>query len=171
MRALINPLYRATIVGLAFLLMGLSACGFQLRGANLEGIQDTKIYVQSSGASVLAAEVKSQLIDNGINPVSSISDAEYIVNLSNESFNTRVLAVSPDTGKAEEYQVSYTAMLRISTPEEISTAATEPVSATRDLTFDEGSVLGKVQEESILKRDIAKQVAASVLRRLRAAIQ
>jgi outer membrane lipopolysaccharide assembly protein LptE/RlpB len=62
-------------------------------------------------------------------------------------------------------------MLRISTPEEISTAATEPVSATRDLTFDEGSVLGKVQEESILKRDIAKQVAASVLRRLRAVIQ
>ena len=117
MRALINPLNRATIVGLAFILMGLSACGFQLRGANLQGIQDTKIYVQSSGASVLAAEVKSQLIDNGINPVSSISDAEYIVNLSNESFNTKVLAVSPDTGKAEEYQVSYTAMLRIYTPD------------------------------------------------------
>jgi len=171
MRPMIKPLNRVIIVSLAFLLMGLSACGFQLRGTNLQGIQDTKIYVQSSGASVLAAEVKRQLVDAGINPVSSISDAEYIVTLSNESFNTRVLAVSPDTGKAQEYQVSYTAMLRIYTPDDSTTARTEPVSATRDLTFDEGSVLGKVQEESILKKDIAKQVAASVLRRLRAAIQ
>ncbi len=171
MRPIIKPLNRVIIVGLAFLLMGLSACGFQLRGTNLQGIQDTKIYVQSSGASVLAAEVKRQLVDAGINPVSSISDAEYIVTLSNETFNTKVLAVSPDTGKAQEYQVSYTAMVKIATQDENSTARTEPVSATRDLTFDEGSVLGKVQEESILKKDIAKQVAASVLRRLRAAIQ
>lgn len=166
-----KPLHRASILSLTFLLMGLSACGFQLRGANLQGLQDTNIYVQSSGANVLATEVKKQLVDAGIKPVSSASEAEYIVTLSNEIFNTKVLAVSPTTGKAEEYQVSYTAMLKISNPNEGTTGTAEPISATRDLTFDEGSVLGKVQEESILKKDIAKQVAASVLRRLRAAIQ
>ena len=166
-----KPLPGVAILSLTILLMGLSACGFQLRGTILEGLQDTKIYVQSSGANVLAAEVKKQLIDAGINPVSSLSDAEYVVNLSKESFSTKVLAVSPTTGKAEEYQVSYTAMLKISSQDDGSTATSGPVSATRDLTFDEGSVLGKVQEESILKKDIAKQVAASVLRRLRAAIQ
>ena len=171
MRALIYPLNRAAIVGLAFLLMGLSACGFQLRGTNLEGILDTKIYVQSSGASVLAAEVKKQLIDAGVKPVSSASDAEYIVTLSNEVFNTIVLAVSPSTGKAEEYQVSFVAMVKIDSTDGGSQATAEPVAATRDLTFDEGSVLGKVQEESVMKKEIAKQVAASVLRRLRAAIQ
>jgi LPS-assembly lipoprotein len=171
MRALINPLNRTIIVGLAFILMGLSACGFQLRGTNLQGLEDSKIYVQSSGANILATEVKKQLVDVGVNPVSSLSDAEYIVNLSNESFNTKVLSVSPTTGKAEEYQVSYAAMLKISSQDGESTATAETVSATRDLTFDEGSVLGKVQEESVLKKDIAKQVAASVLRRLRAAIQ
>ena len=171
MRALIYPLNRAAIVGLAFLLMGLSTCGFQLRGTNLEGILDTKIYVQSSGASVLAAEVKKQLIDAGVRPVSSTSDAEYIVTLSNEVFNTIVLAVSPSTGKAEEYQVSFVAMVKIDSTDGGSQATAEPVAATRDLTFDEGSVLGKVQEESVMKKEIAKQVAASVLRRLRAAIQ
>ena len=171
MRPLIKPLNRTTIVGLAFLLMGLSACGFQLRGTNLQALQDTNIYVQFSGASVLATEVKRQLIDAGIKPVSSASDAEHIVTLSNETFKIKVLSVSPTTGKAEEYQVSFTAMVKIARQGESSTARTEPVAATRDLTFDEGSVLGKVQEESILKKDIAKQVAASVLRRLRAAIQ
>lgn len=164
-----KPLHRAAILSLTILLMGLSACGFQLRGTNLQGLEDTKIYIQSSGANVLAAEVKKQLVDAGITPVSSLSDAEYVVNLSKESFNTKVLSVSPETGKAEEYQVSYSAMLKISSKN--GEATTETVSATRDLTFDEGSVLGKVQEESILKKDIAKQVAASVLRRLRATIQ
>ena len=176
MRPIIKPLNRVlfnrfAILNLAFLLMGLSACGFQLRGTNLEGLLDTKIYVQSSGASVLAAEVKKQLIDAGVKPVSSASDAEYIVTLSNEVFNTKVLAVSPSTGKAEEYQVSFIAMVKIDSKDDSSTARAEPVAATRDLTFDEGSVLGKVQEESVLKNEIAKQVAASVLRRLRAAIQ
>ena len=171
MRALINPLNRATIVGLAFILMGLSACGFQLRGANLQGLQDANIYVQSSGANVLAAEVKRQLLDADIKPVSSASDADYIVTLSNEVFKTKVLSVSPTTGKAEEYQISFTAMVKIASQDESTTPRTEPVAATRDLTFDEGSVLGKVQEESIMKKEIAKQVAASVLRRLRAAIQ
>jgi len=171
MRPIINPLNKATIVGLAFLLVGLSACGFQLRGTNLQDLQDTNIYVQSLGASILTAEVKRQLIDAGIKPVSSASAAEYIVTLSNESFNTKILSVSPTTGKAEEYQVNFTAMVKIAKQDGASTATSEPVAATRDLTFDEGSVLGKVQEESILKKDIAKQVAASVLRRLRAAIQ
>ncbi len=106
-----------------------------------------------------------------IKPVSSASEAEYIVTLSNEVFNTKVLAVSPTTGKAEEYQVSFNAMVKIASQDDSSTARAEPIAATRDLTFDEGSVLGKVQEESVLKREIAKQVAASVLRRLRAAIQ
>ncbi len=164
-----KPLHRATILSLTILLMGLSACGFQLRGTNLQGLEDTKIYVQSSGANILAKEVKKQLVDASINPVSSLSDADYVVNLSKETFNTKVLAVSPETGKAEEYQVSYSAMLKISSTN--GETRTETVSATRDLTFDKGSVLGKVQEESILKKDIARQVASSVIRRLRAAIQ
>jgi len=171
MRQIMKPLHRAAILSLTILLIGLSACGFQLRGTNLQGLQDTKIYVQSSGANALATEVKKQLVDVGINPVSSASDADYVVSLSNESFNTKILSVSPTTGKAEQYQVNYTGMLKISSQDDGSTATSGPVSATRDLTFDEGSVLGKVQEESILKKDITKQVAASVLRRLRAAVQ
>ena len=162
---------RSPVLILAFLLMVLSACGFQLRGANLQALQNANIFVQSSNANVLTAEVKRQLLDADISPVSSAADADYIVTLSNESFNRKILSVSPATGKVEEYEVTYAAMLKITTLDESSTARTEPVSATRDYTFDEGSVLSKFREESVLKKDITKQVAATVLRRLRAVIQ
>lgn len=171
MRPIIKPLNRVIIVSLAFLLMGLSACGFQLRGTNLQALQDASIYVQSSAANVLALQVKQQLIDAGAEPVTNASDADYIVNLSNESFKTKVLSVSPNTGKVEEYEVTYTALLKITRRNDKETATAEPVSASRDYTFDEGSVLGTFRQESVLKADIAKQVAATVLRRLRAVVQ
>ena len=171
MKPTMKPVNGTLALILVSLLIGLNACGFQLRGANLQGLQDANIHVQSSGANVLAAEVKRQLRDAGIKPVSSASDADYIVKLSNESFRTKVLSVSATTGKADEYEVTYTAMLKITGPDESSTASANPVSASRDYTFDEGAVLGTFTQESVLKKDIAKQVAATVLRRLRAAIQ
>ncbi|MEE8233433.1 MAG: LPS assembly lipoprotein LptE [Gammaproteobacteria bacterium] len=166
-----KPVNGYLVLILVFLLLGLSACGFQLRGTNLQALQNASIFVQSSNANVLAAEVKRQLLDADVNTVSSAPDAEYIVNLSNESFSRKILSVSPTTGKVEEYEVTYTAMLKITGPDESSTASTKPVSASRDYTFDEGSVLGTFTQESVLKKDIAKQVAATVLRRLRAVIQ
>ena len=171
MRLIMKPFNRATIISLVFLLIGLSACGFQLRGANLHALQNTNIYVQSLGANILAAEVKQQLIDADVAPVASLSNADYIVTLSKESFKRKVLSVSPSTGKVEEYEMTYSAMLKIASRDESTTTSIEPVSASRDYTFDEGSVLSKIDEESVLKKDIAKQVAASVLRQLRAVVQ
>ena len=171
MRPIIRPLNRFSVLILAFLLMGLSACGFQLRGTNLQALQNASIYIQSSGANILAAEVRRQLLDADVKPVSSAAKADYIVTLSNESFQSKVLSVSPTTGKVEEYEVTYTAMLKITNKNENATTDAEPITAARDYTFDKGAVLGKIEEESVLKIDIAKQAAASVLRRLRAAVQ
>ena len=162
---------RALIVSLVFLLMGLSACGFQLRGTNLQALQNASIYVQSSGADILAAEVRRELLDADVKTVSSASKADYIVTLSNESFQSKVLSVSPTTGKVEEYEVSYTAMLKITHKDESTTASAEPISAQRDYTFDKGAVLGKIEEEAVLKNDITRQAAAAVIRQLRAAVQ
>jgi len=171
MRPIIRPLNRFSVLILTLLLMELSACGFQLRGTNLQAIQNVTIYVQSSGADILAAEVKRQLLDADVKRVSSASKADYTVTLSNESFQSKVLSVSPSTGKVEEYEITYNAMLKIADKNDTITVSAEPISATRDFTFEEGAVLSKVEESTVLKKDIAKQAAASVLRRLRAAVQ
>lgn len=171
MKPIMKPVNGYLVLILVFLLIGLSACGFQLRGTNSQTLKNASIFIQSSNTSVLASEVKRQLLDVDVTPVFSKSDADYIITLSNESFDRKVLSVSPTTGKVEEYEVTYAAMLKITSPDESSNARAEPVSARRDYTFDEGSVLGKFKEESVLKKDIIKQVATTVLRRLRAVIQ
>ena len=148
------------------ILVGLHACGFQLRGSNLEALQDSSVYVRSNGANQLAKEVKIQLENADISPVKSAKDAEYIITLSNETFDRKVLSVSPDTGKVEEYVISYRAELTIQEANGETLANSESVTAERDYTFDEGSVLGTFTQESVLRKDIAKQAAATVLRRL-----
>jgi len=171
MRPIIRPVNRFSVLILTFLLMELSACGFQLRGTNLQAIQNVTIYVQSSGADILAAEVKQQLLDADVKTVSGASKADYTVTLSNESFKRKVLSVSPTTGKVEEYQITYNAMLKITNKNDTKTVSAEPISASHDIIFDEGAVLATIEESAVLKRDIARQAAASVLRRLRAAVQ
>ena len=172
MRPTIKPYNRFSVLILAFLLAGMSACGFQLRGTNLQALQNAAIYIQSSGANILAAEVRRQLLDADVKAVSSATDADYTVIMSNESFRSKVLSVSPTTGKVEEYEVTYNAMLKITDKNESATTAdAEPITAARDYTFDREAVLGKIEEESVLKRDIVRQAAESVLRRLRAAVQ
>ena len=171
MRPIIRPVNRFPVLILTLLLMELSACGFQLRGTNLQALQNVTIYVQSSGADILAAEVKRQLLDADVKTVSGASKADYTVTLSNESFQSKVLSVSPTTGKVEEYEITYNAMLKIANSDKSTTASAEPISASRDIIFDEGAVLATIEESAVLKRDIAKQAAATVLRRLRAAVQ
>ncbi len=171
MRPIIRPVNRFPVLILTLLLMELSACGFQLRGTNLQALQNVTIYVQSSGADILAAEVKRQLLDADVKTVSGASKADYTVTLSNESFQSKVLSVSPTTGKVEEYQITYKAMLKIANRDKSTTASAEPISASRDIIFDQGAVLSTIEESAVLKRDIAKQAAATVLRRLRAAVQ
>jgi len=171
MKPAMKPVNGTLVLVLVILLIELSACGFQLRGTNLQALQNTSIYVQSSGANILAAEVKRQLLDADVKTVSSASKADYIVTLSNESFQSKVLSVSPTTGKVEEYEITYKAMLKIANRDNSTTASAEPISASRDIIFEQGAVLATIEESAVLKRDIARQAAASVLRRLRAAVQ
>lgn len=169
-----QPFNKHTIGGLVFLLIGLGACGFHLRGTDLTALQTSQnisIYVESSDADMLADQIEQQLLDAGIEPVSDILEADYIIIASNELFDTRVLSVSPTTGNVEEYEVIYTVLLKISNRDEKNIATNETISATRDYTFNDEVVIGKNREESVLKEDIIRQVATTVLRRLRAIVQ
>lgn len=134
----------------------------------MQQLQDSRIFVQSSGANILAAEVRQQLEKSGITTVKSASEAEYVIKLNNENFGRSILSVSSTTGKVEEYEITYRANLSITGADGESLVKSVPITAARDYTFNEDAVLSKFTEENVLRRDIAKYAAASVLRRLRA---
>lgn len=150
------------------LCLALGACGFQLRGSQLGALQDSRVHVKSSGANVLAAEIKNQLRLAEVALSPEAGQADYVIEVARESFKRSVLSVSTETGKVEEYEITYQALLSINGPGGRPLVQNEPVTGRRDYTFDESAVLGKFDEERRLQEDLTKSVADTVLRRVRA---
>lgn len=152
---------------LIFSLACLCACGFQLRGSNLEALQGSVFYIKSSGYNLLVREVKKQLAIAEIRTVDTSHDANYIVELGSESFDRKILSVSAETGKVEEYELFYSTTLTVMDAAGKKLVGDEPVTAQRDFTFDEDTVLGKFDEENKLREEIRQYAAENIVRRLR----
>lgn len=145
-----------------------SACGFHLRGSQLTEFDVANIYINPSSAPKLATEVKSQLTSAGVSLASSPQSASYVVTLKEERFEKAVLSVSATTGKVEEYQITYKALMDAAHADGRQIVKDDRVTSSRDFTFDENAVLGKFSEEELLHEDIVRRAASQVLRRLQA---
>lgn len=152
-------------------LASLCACGFELRGSNLEPLKQSSLYVNSSGANMLAREIKEQLQFAEVPIARTAKDADYILDISNEQVERKVLSVSGETGKVEEYEILYRAFFSVRGPDGKTLVKLEPIMAQRDYVFVDDAVLGKSDEENKLHEEMRRQSAAGVLRRLRAVIQ
>lgn len=152
---------------LVILLFSLTACGFHLRGAQQNtAMPAARVYVSMAAANTVAKEVKLQLVGAGVAAVTSVADAEFTLKLENEYFNQTVLSVSAQTGKVEEYKITLTVDMSVIDANGTELLVAEQVQSARDFTFDENAVLGKVAEEKVLRDDLARQVAAQIMRRL-----
>ena len=152
----------------ALTLVALTACGFQLRGTHSPtATRITQLNLRSISADDLTREIKSQLQLAG---VTAVSDADYTLTLAHENYKRSILSVSPRTGKAEEFQLTLSARMTISKKGAGDLVSNEPVSASRDYLFDEDVLLGKTSEKNVLKEDLRRQIAASIIRRLNATI-
>lgn len=150
------------------LLVCISACGFQLRGSNLEAFKGSSIFIQAGGGSDLALELRRQLSFAGVNVIHSAGNADYVIQLSNEIFDRDVLSVSSETGKVEEYELTMNSNLTVTGSDKQRLVSDEIISARRDYIFDQDSVLGKFDEEQKIREEMRQQLAASIIRRLRA---
>lgn len=152
-------------------LTSLCACGFELRGSNLEPLKQSKVYVNSSGDNTLAREIREQLKFADVPIARTASEADYVVDVGNEGFERKVLSISGETGKVEEFEILYQAYFSVTGPGGKTLVKSEPITAQRDFVFVDDAVLGKSDEENKLREEISRQSAASVLRRLKAVIQ
>jgi LPS-assembly lipoprotein len=79
-----------------------------------------------------------------------------------------VLSVDPDTGKVREYElIVETSVLVVSAGGKVL-LEDDDISLQRDYTFDETAALGKYEQEGTLYREIRKDLAAAIVRRLQA---
>ena len=153
---------------LLMLAAAMGACGFQLRGSNLDTLKNSQVFIKSNNADQLAAQIKKQLTFADVPIIKDPAKADYIVELGHETFKRSVLSVSARTGKVEEYEIDYPASLTVKGPGGKVLLQDEPVTAQRDFTFDPDAVLSKFDEEARLHDEITQYAADLVLRRLQA---
>jgi len=152
------------LVPCTFLL--LSACGFHLRGALAlpEGVK--KIYLTGvTPSQPLARDIAMLFAGNGGTVVEDRNEADAVLEILGEKNDRRVAAVNSE-GRVSQYELYYELSFRMLDPkgEIVHPAAT--VGVTRDYAFDPNNVLGKAQEESLLRDDMRKQAVNQMLRRL-----
>lgn len=152
------------VVVLSMLLVGLTACGFKLRGAYTlpEAIQ--KIYVQGSSGSDLVADLKATLAYSA-QVVTKKIDADAILVINKEDVKRRTLSVD-SRGKVREAELEYTVLYSVVTPAGDVLLEQESVVLVRDYVDDENDVIGRSNEAQIITKDLKRDASQRIVRRL-----
>jgi LPS-assembly lipoprotein len=151
---------------LAFSLLALAACGFQLRGMAEMGFQ--KIYLQkNSSSTALAKELRRSLISSGVEVVAAPEQAEMLLELMGETTEKNILSLSGG-GKVREYELIYRVMMRLRPASSELWGEPQLIEQRRDYSYDDTQLLAKEGEEARLYSDMRSDTAREILRRLNA---
>lgn len=154
------------LAGLAALAAALGACGgWQLRGAQLERLGVNAVQVRSQGAPVMKSALERVLVDSGVAiDAGAASDVVFVI--SNEELDRRILSVDPNSGKVREVEVAISVEVETLGRDGRALLPADRIALERDFVFDEQALLGTVEQESLLQRYLAEDIARSLLLRL-----
>ena len=151
---------------LAMMVATLSGCGFHLRGleGTMKPLPFTLFYLDARKAA-LGGDVLTLLNrDSRVKVVSSPQCAEMVMSILSENHSKDTLTLTVG-GKINEYQLTYTAVVRIllfSEPLEREMA----VVVRRHMTYSDRDILAKAKEEALLFADARLEAAEQIVRRL-----
>ena len=150
------------------LLLALSACGFHLRGdVNLDA-RLGKIHIQGADRyDPLVRELAQSLTATGAVVVEERKDATAVLQILKNSGSRRVLSVS-SAGKVLEYELYQALEFKVGDTAGRELMATQRLELTRAYLFDKEDVLGKSNEEEMLRRDLRRDLVRLVMLRLEA---
>jgi LPS-assembly lipoprotein len=145
----------------------LGGCGFHLRGtgdgaalpASLEAVRVVSATQLANDPFTVA--VRAALTQAGASVVDA-PEAPAVV-LLGEQTETRVASVSTATAKASGYILLYSAGFRLDGPRPM---AAQTIRLQRTYTFDPTQVLAREQQERELLRDMRRDAAQQIVRRL-----
>jgi LPS-assembly lipoprotein len=151
--------------GLIFLLLLLSGCGFQLRGAVTVPPEMARTYIDTQDRhSLFYLKLRSSFRQSGVQLVESPTDATATFSILEDDTGQRVLSVSA-RNVPREFEVYYTVLFQVQTADR-TLIPTRDQTLTRDYTWDETLVLGKEKEESLLREAIADDLVRIVMMQL-----
>lgn len=151
------------------LALALSACGFQLRGANGQyHMPFQSIYLGFSDTSPLGTELRRNL--RGADAVVVVTDparAEAKLDVVTETRAKTILSLNSQ-GRVREYLLTYTLVFRVRDAKDAELLPATEISLKRSIAFNENQTLAKETEEALLYRDMQSDLVQQILRRLSA---
>jgi LPS-assembly lipoprotein len=157
---------RATFMNCALATVVLLAgCGFHLQGHTPLPAVVRQPYVEAPDRqSDFVQYLRHALLSNGAQLTPEKNEASAVVSILRDSVAKRVLSVSA-TNQPNQYEVTYTVGFSVSAAGK-ELLPPQEIAATRTYSFSENLLLAKNHEEEILRRDMARDLADMVMRRL-----
>jgi len=157
---------RVPVVMLAGLL--LAGCGFQLRGAaNLPEVMAATRLETPDPTSPFARELELLLRANGVRLVEADTAGAARLRILRQRINRRALSISGDA-RVREFELVFDLRFTLVGPEGGVLLAPESLRLERDFQFDEQEILGAATEEELIREELARSMAAQLIRRLEA---
>lgn len=151
------------------LLLSLSGCSdWHLRGTRTDVVPVKRIYLSAGSARQLRRALIQELRYAGVGVTQKRSTAEATIELLDEDFDRRVLSVDPDSGKVREVELGLEVKFSVRDANGKILVPVEKLSWVQDFVFDESSLLGTNERESIIERELSQDAAQAIILRLEA---
>ena len=155
------------LFGSSVLLLGLTACGFQLRQA--PNYPFRTLFIGVAEASVFGQELKRNISGSGrvevITDPKQVERADVIFDLLLE-LPEKVILSRTSAGAVREFQLRFRIRFRLRMRDGIELIPDTELVQERDISFNENAALSKETEEGLLYRDMRSDLVQQVLRRL-----
>ena len=152
---------RPAVIACFALLLG--GCGFQLQGAVTVPESMQRTYIDAVDIySPFYQELRRSLVTAGVDVVDSSETATAVFSILYDETGQRVLSVSARNTPAE-YEVFYTIGYALAADGE-GLLPQQDLTLTRAYVYDETLVLGKAEEEELLRRAIVDDMVRLVLK-------
>lgn len=144
-------------------LLGLSACGFQLRGN--ASLPFESIYVE--GGQDIAIDLQRAIRPTTTKVTDNPKDAQAVLQVLSEAREKRILTLS-SAGRVNEFRLLYRVNFKVIDKAGLELLSPQQIELRRDITFNDSQTLAKESEEALLYRDMQADAVQQIFRRMSA---
>ena len=156
-------------IPLIFALLLLTACAYHLRGDIELPAGMENIYVEGA-SNALQQEMKKALKSSQGKLVATQSEAGIVIKFAKEQTTSRVMAINT-AGRANQFQLIYHVDFAIYDPAGKLLLGDQNVNIKRDYFNDQTAILGKNNEEVVIRVEMYQQAVSSIMSRINLAME
>ncbi|GGY80279.1 LPS-assembly lipoprotein LptE [Cellvibrio zantedeschiae] len=153
------------IIALALITLGLTACGWHIRGSVELPKQLSNLYVSATDSKgALITDVRQLLKTNRVKLAEKSADANYSLNILEETKDRHTAGVGGDE-LSSAYEITLKANYEIHLKNTNQTIKGSAISV-RNFNYNTAAINSATQEELLLEQEMRRDLAQQILRRL-----